>query len=290
VIRSAAFSEDTGRPVTADIIESAAGHAAAAASAAGVRIEAAGDPPRLHAVAELLGQVWGTAPGQSPLTPDVLRAIAHAGGVVHVAGTATGLTGTAAAIFGPPASRSAYSLIAAARGCDRGVGFALKQAQRAWALGHGVTSIIWTFDPLVSRNAHFNLVKLGAVARQYTVDFYGSLDDEINKHDETDRLTVRWALAGQRASMAAQGHPLPAEGPHTCAGALRAPDGGALAVRGAGVLWCRVPEDIVALRRRDPGQATRWRFAVRGVLGHAFAEGLVATAMTRDGWYRLEAG
>jgi predicted GNAT superfamily acetyltransferase len=275
--------------VTAEIIESAAGHAAAAASVAGVRIESAWDPRRLHAVAELLGQVWGTVPGQSPLTPDVLRAIAHAGGVVHVAEAATGLVGAAAAIFGPPASRSAYSMIAGARSSDRGVGFALKQAQRAWALGYGVTSFIWTFDPLVSRNARFNLVKLGAVARQYTVDFYGSLDDEINRNDETDRLTVRWVLTGERAIMAAQGRPFPVERPHTSDDAPRAPDGGPLAVRAAGVLWCRVPEDIVTLRRRDPGEAIRWRLAVRGVLGRAFAEGLVATAMTRDGWYRLEA-
>ncbi|MGH3390188.1 MAG: GNAT family N-acetyltransferase, partial [Actinomadura sp.] len=73
-------------------------------------------------------------------------------------------------------------------------------------------------------------------------------------------------------------------------GALRAPDGGPLAVRAAGVLWCRVPGDIVALRRRDPELAARWRLAVRDVLGRAFADGMVATAMTRDGWYRLEAG
>jgi predicted GNAT superfamily acetyltransferase len=305
--------------VTAEIIESAAGHASAAAEAAGVRVEATADPARLHAVAELLGHVWGTTPGPSPLTPDVLRAIAHAGGVVHTAhiaasGTAatatrsdaaatamragaTGATaaradlvGAAAAIFGPPASRSAYSLIAAARSSDRGVGFALKQAQRAWALGHGVTAIFWTFDPLVSRNAHFNLVKLGAIARQYTVDFYGSLNDDINRDDETDRLTVRWVLAGTRASTAAQGRPLRAGGPHTCGGAPSAPDGGWLTARATGVLWCRVPEDIVALRSRDPGQAVRWRLAVRDVLSRAFAEGLVATAMTRDGWYRLEAG
>src|SRR5262245_24388759 len=105
--------QDTGRLVTAEVIESAAGHAATAAAAANVRVEPAGDPGRLHAVAELLSQVWGTAPAQSPLAPDVLRAIAHAGGTVHVAYSAAGLVGAAAAIFGPPASKSVYSLIAA---------------------------------------------------------------------------------------------------------------------------------------------------------------------------------
>lgn len=275
--------------MTAQVTESAAAHAAAAAAGtAGVRIEAARDPGRLHAVSELLGQVWGTSPAQSPLAPDVLRAIAHAGGIVHVAYGATGLVGAAAAIFGPPASQSLYSLATAARSSDRGVGYALKQAQRAWSLRHGVTSIAWTFDPLVSRNARFNLVKLGAVAREYTVDFYGRLYDEVNKDDETDRLTVMWDLTGHRATMAARGRPLPVEAPRVLEGLLRAPDGGPLAVRDECVLWCRTPKDIVALRHHDPDQAARWRTAVREVLVPAFAEGLVAVAMTRDGWYRLE--
>ncbi|GAA2113137.1 hypothetical protein [Actinomadura alba] len=278
--------------MTAQVTESAVGHAAAVAAAAagtaGVRIEAARDPGRLHAVSELLGQVWGTSPAQSPLAPDVLRAIAHAGGIVHVAYGATGLVGAAAAIFGPPASRSLYSLAAAARRSDRGVGFALKQAQRAWSLGHGVTSIAWTFDPLVSRNARFNLVKLGAVAREYTVDFYGRLYDQVNRDDETDRLTVLWELTSHRATMAAQGLPLPDDAPQVLEAFLRAPDGGPLAVRDEHALWCRAPEDIVALRHRNPDQAARWRTAVRDVLVPAFAKGLVAVAMTRDGWYRLE--
>ncbi|MFF5213377.1 hypothetical protein [Streptosporangium sp. NPDC000396] len=42
----------------------------------------------------------------------------------------------------------------------------------------------------MSRNAHFNLAKLGASATEYTVDFYGQIDDGINGHDETDRLTA----------------------------------------------------------------------------------------------------
>jgi predicted GNAT superfamily acetyltransferase len=52
-------------------------------------------------------------------------------------------------------------------------------------------------------------------------------------------------------------------------------------------LWCRVPSDIVELRRRTPAEAARWRLAVRAVLADAFAAGSVATHMTRDGWYLL---
>ena len=35
----------------------------------------------------------------------------------------------------------------------RGVGYALKLAQRAQALDQGIDLVRWTFDPLVARNA-----------------------------------------------------------------------------------------------------------------------------------------
>jgi hypothetical protein len=52
-------------------------------------------------------------------------------------------------------------------------------------------------------------------------------------------------------------------------------------------IWCRVPDDIVKLRAADPALALRWRHAVRAVFTEAFAEGYVATGMSRDGWYTL---
>ena len=66
-----------------------------------------------------------------------------------------------------------------------------------------------------------------------------------------------------------------------------APDGGPLLRRDMAGLWCRVPADIVALRRADPAEASRWRLAVRDVFRAAFADGCVATHCTRTGWYLL---
>ena len=48
----------------------------------------------------------------------------------------------------------------------------------------------WTFDPLVSRNARFNLTKLGAHAVEYLPDFYGAMEDGINSNDEKIHLTL----------------------------------------------------------------------------------------------------
>jgi predicted GNAT superfamily acetyltransferase len=269
-----------------DVLSAAMAHAEAAAAAAGVRVELAEDPQRLRAVAELLATVWATAPGQGPLPHHVLRAVAHSGGAIHVAYGSGGPVGAAAAIFGPPEARSAYSLIAAAGRSDRGTGFALKQAQRAWALQRGATSVAWTFDPLVRRNARFNLVKLGATACEYLVNFYGPLDDAVNAGDETDRLMVVWSLNGSRATEAAEGRTAELEFPEGSESGS-APDGGPLVAYDAEDLWCRVPTDIVTLRRADPGLAAQWRVAVRNVLHPAMAGGLVATGMSRDGWYHL---
>jgi len=172
---------------------------------------------------------------------------------------------------------------------DRGIGRALKLRQREWALERGFTQMTWTFDPLVARNARFNLARLGAVAAEYEVAFYGRMSDDLNGDDESDRLVARWALTGGRAIAAAQTPPDHGDsGPDDSGETLRdAPDDGPLLRRDAAGLWCRVPADIVALRRTDPAQASRWRLAVRDVFRAAFADGCAATYCTRTGWYLL---
>ena len=68
----------------------------------------------------------------------------------------------------------------------------MKLHQRAWAADHGLAWVTWTFDPLVRRNAWFNIGVLGAEVHEYLVDFYGPIDDSINAGDESDRLLVAW--------------------------------------------------------------------------------------------------
>jgi len=140
----------------------------------------------------------------------------------------------------------------------------------------------WTFDPLVGRNARFNLAKLGATGTEYLVDFYGPMADGVNGGDESDRVTVTWELAAPAPSYETADRDT-APGTHT------APDGATLARRDlAGHhIWCRVPDDIVRLRAADPELALRWRYAVREVFTEAFAQGFTATGMSRDGWYTL---
>ncbi|MFC5217487.1 chorismate synthase [Streptomyces coerulescens] len=234
------------------------------------------------AVADHFSDVWHTPRTAPPLLPETLHSIAHAGGAVHAAYDGERLAGACVAVFGPPLSREVYSVLAAA---ERGLGVPLKEAQRAWAVELGARTMRWTFDPLVGRNARFNFVKLGAAGTEYLVDFYGPMADGVNDGDETDRLAVTWDLIDPAPDEGAAGPGVREAAPTTHA----APDGGPLARRDLSdrYVWCRVPDDIVALRAADPQLALRWRRAVRDVFTKAFADGFLATGMSRDGWYTL---
>ncbi|MEU9174090.1 chorismate synthase [Streptomyces sp. NPDC048420] len=245
----------------------------------GVSIRTVHDVAGLGAVSAYFGEVWRTPPAAPPFPAEVLRSLVHTGGAVHAAYEGERLVGAAVAVFGPPASKATYSLVAAA---EPGLGQVVKQAQRAWALGLGARTMRWTFDPLVARNARFNLAKLGAVGTEYVIDFYGPMTDGVNGGDESDRLTVTWDLAAPGPSYD-PGDREAAPATH------RAPDGATLARRDLADLrvWCRVPDDVVNLRSADPVLALRWRRAVREVFTDAFEQGFRATGMSRDGWYTL---
>lgn len=266
--------------------------AESAARRAGVTVTEAGDNESLRASSALLESVWGRNAEGVPVNSEVLRSLVHAGGCVTIARDADGgLAGTAVLAVAAPAG-STYSMIAAvAPGTsDRGVGRAVKLRQRAWALQQGHRTMRWTFDPLVSRNARFNLVKLGAEAVEYESAFYGRMTDRLNGDDDSDRLVARWRLGSRRTVAATEGTAVDLPGPDVAADVLRAgPDRKPMLRQDHRGLWCRVPSDIVELRRRAPREASRWRAAVREVLTHAFDDGLVATHLTRESWYLLTA-
>jgi predicted GNAT superfamily acetyltransferase len=230
------------------------------------------DVPGIARVAEYYAEVWETT--VDVLSTETLHCIRHAGGATIGAYDGDELVGATTGLFCPDGS--VYSMIAAAR---PGVGHPLKLAQKNWAVGLGAKSMRWTYDPLVSRNARFNLVKLGAVVTEYTVDFYGPMRDGVNDGDESDRLTVQWDLTQAR-----EPHESVPAGDVT----RTAPDGEPLARTDGERIWCRVPRDIVQVRKESAAVAKQWREAVRGVFVDAFEQGCVATSMSREGWYELE--
>src|SRR2546430_9921866 len=78
------------------------------------------------------------------------------------------------------------------------LGYKLKLAQRERVLAQGIKRISWTFDPLQSLNAYFNLGKLGVLADTYKINFYGEATSSFLHQIGTDRLWVTWLLDGER--------------------------------------------------------------------------------------------
>jgi predicted GNAT superfamily acetyltransferase len=79
-----------------------------------------------------------------------------------------------------------------------GLGRRLKLAQRDDAIRKGFELIEWTFDPLEIKNAHLNLVRLGAIARRYSVNHYGDSSSPLQGGLPTDRLVAEWWLKSKR--------------------------------------------------------------------------------------------
>lgn len=296
----------TVEPALADVAAQAEAVAAEAARRAGVDVVELDEPVGLGAAAELFGRVWSTPASDPPMPAHLLRAFAHAGHYVAGARHGSELVGAATGFqspIDPGGGTGEMMLHSHIAGVDPGwqgrhVGLALKLHQRAWALARGLRLIEWTFDPLVRRNAYFNVAKLGTLLDAYVPNFYGEMTDGINAGDDSDRCFARWHVASRRAVEASEGRlPEPDPDALVTAGALTLLyDGGQgqprlaaldrLADHRAALCW--VPADIVATRTADPVGAQAWRRALREALGSALAGGFVVTGVTRRGCYVLE--
>jgi len=81
---------------------------------------------------------------------------------------------------------------------NRGIGRGLKLFQREDAMARGISLIEWTFDPLIAKNAYFNLMCLGAIARRYLPNAYGITTSPMPAGLPTDRLVAEWHLRSPR--------------------------------------------------------------------------------------------
>ncbi|MFJ5784415.1 GNAT family N-acetyltransferase [Streptomyces hydrogenans] len=261
-----------------------------AALAAGVTLRELHDLDSMREARDLLHRVWRPAPDNPVMTPELLLVLAHSGSYVVAVEQDGRMIGTCLGLL---SAAGLHSHIAAVDvgAVGRSIGFALKLHQRAWSLARGISTITWTYDPLVSRNAYFNLRKLGAVPTEYLPNFYGAMRDGVNAGTDSDRLLVRWDLTAGQAPRPTPGSGRTGEPPVVALDI--GPDG--RPVRGGRpgdlsgrTVLVRVPPDIEALRAGDRAVAGAWRPAVRDVLGGLMADGRhTVTTFTRDGWYVL---
>lgn len=139
---------------------------------------------------------------------------------------------------------------------DRAIGYELKQHQRRWCAARDVAVIRWTFDPLVRRNAWFNLRRLGAEVESFHADFYGEMHDRLNAGEHTDRFVIRWDV--RRAEPVVH---------------VEVP---------AGAELFALPVDVMALRSTDPDRARAVRVELRAAL-----DGRRVSGITDAGEYVL---
>jgi predicted GNAT superfamily acetyltransferase len=245
-----------------------------------VHIRELGDVAATYDVATLFGRIWRNNEGQRVIDPSTLRAMAHTGNYLAGAYDGPALVGASLGFFAEDGHLHSHVTGIAVEYQGRGIGRLLKQHQREWALARGRTAISWTFDPLVARNAYFNLHSLGASVVDYLPDFYGAMEDRVNAGDASDRLYVVWALDAD---------PPPAPTPHDVPALLdRDGDAPLVGSREGAAFTVATPRDIQTLRSADPALAIRWRMAVRSALANALADGYRIAGITRDGRYLLE--
>lgn len=233
------------------------------------------------AVGDLLAEIWRAPTEQPPIDVSMVIALAHSDGYVAGAYQDGELVGASVGFIGGRNRDELHSHITGVRR-DRtaaGIGSALKQHQRNWASARGLTAITWTFDPLVARNAYFNLVRLGGRVVAYLINFYGPMDDGLNRGQPSDRAFLRWDLAADATRPA-----VTAAVPVLISGGDRQPVLRRELITDQPVELI-IPADIEAMRRNDPPAALAWRYALREAMTSLLETGWTVTGFQRGGGY-----
>lgn len=213
-----------------------------------------------HQCVEIERTIWG----EQIIVPAAIFVVAqHTGGQILGAFDGDTLVGFTVALVGnhdgKPFLHSHMTGVLRAYQ-NQGVGRRLKLFQRQEALKRNISLIEWTFDPLETRNAHFNLARLGAVSRRFLPNCYGITDSELDAGLPTDRLIAEWWLDSPRVKAAVEGQK---ESP--------AADYRAICL----------PANMPAIKTNDRSAAENIQTALRHEFQHLFREGYVATGLHR---------
>ncbi len=172
---------------------------------------------------------------------------------------------------------------------DQGLAFELKRAQREALIRQGIRLATWTYDPLMSINAHLNLHRLGAVCRTYKREAYGDMRDGLNQGLPSDRFLVDWWITSNRVGSRIERSRPPLDlANYLSAGAQKLNSAGLsdedLPRPGEGVeepsgnlVLVEIPPDFQAIKDADMGLAGEWRNLTRSIFEGAFEAGYVAT-------------
>ena len=257
----------------------------------------------MHAVEELQRLIWNEK--DTDIVPaHLINSATHNGGLLigayidqELVGFVFGFPGLYPTPDGPRLKHYSSMLGVRAHIMGQGLGFALKRAQWQMVRHQGIDRITWTYDPLLSRNAWLNITRLGAVCNTYLRNFYGKMDDNLNRSLPSDRFDVDWWVSSNRvnrrlsrrmrnhldlvhflssgapilnpAEMDPSGFPHPVSRSEFQLG------------KELSILLVEIPADFQTLKASDLKLALQWRLHSRSLFEELFNAGYLVTDFVR---------
>lgn len=168
---------------------------------------------------------------------------------------------------------------------SQGIGEKLKYVQQAIAIERGYDLMVWTFDPLETRNGYLNLSKLNGICYTYIENCYGEMQDGLNKGLPSDRFEVSWYIASDYVNKSVS---IDAKNAIPVASCVQSKQGFlCLEITenlkyNSDLYTLPVPKDFQALKLQDPTLALDWRFKTRRLLQQLFAQGYAAVQLQQQ--------
>ncbi|MEB3845219.1 MAG: GNAT family N-acetyltransferase [Desulfurococcales archaeon] len=245
-------------------------------------------PEEFREAVEVQRQAWNMEDYREAAPAHLLRALADNGGLVIGAFLEGRLVGLS---YGWPSRDYFYSHATGVAPSVkyRGIGFLLKTEQRRLVIeSYGHSLIKWTFDPLQGLNSVFNLAKLGAIGARYMINYYGEIEDNINRGLGSDRVKAEWHITSPRVLYRLKRGGAPSAEILEELGAQRAisvaeQNGLPIPILDLNVTSdiaiIEIPLEIASVRDKSPEVARMWRDATRKAY---------STLIGRRGYYLVD--
>lgn len=239
-----------------------------------MEIERLLDPDEIKKVIPVIRSAWGMN-NMEQLVKDIIAAMRFHGGLVLVAKEDKDVIGMQFSFVGRRHGISyLYSHMTGVLNEKKysGVGLKLKLKQKEWAIENDFDLIAWTYDPLMSLNANFNIRKLGAISRTYLRNFYGEMEDALNIGIPTDRLVAEWWIKMVDKTKAI---------PKVTLELLDDTDALPLEDLPESIAF-RIPSDFISIKKSEHDRAMKIRLMTRKRLEKLFALGFIIMDFERE--------
>lgn len=167
-----------------------------------------------------------------------------------------------------------------------GIGKQLKDEQLKLAVEMGYELITWTFDPLESRNAYLNTTKLYGICSTYLENWYGEMEDGLNKGFPSDRFKIEWWISSERVGGRWKPEISSYARPFTVGQSVKGNptlllDEKEILSDSEGI-EIPIPEHYQLIKKSEPELALDWRMKIRTIFHSLFASGYALIGVNRS--------